>query len=160
MTDINISREIWDRLVCQIGIRIRGRFDAEDLLHAAYLRLEEYRKTHLVENVNAFLVKTAVNIGVDTYRRERLTAKMKTESALVRENGPLQDEVLAVRNRLLRVKEGLAQMHPRTRQILLMHRLQKVKYKEIARQIGISESAVEKHVAKGTLFLAKWTEGW
>jgi RNA polymerase sigma-70 factor (ECF subfamily) len=160
MTDINISREMWDRLVRQIGIRIRGRFDAEDLLHAAYLRLEDYRKSHLVENVNAFLVKTAVNIGVDTYRRERLTAKMKTERALLGENGPLQDEVLAVRNRLVRVKEGLAQLHPRTRQILLMHRLQKMKYKEIALQIGISQSAVEKHVAKGTLFLVKWSEGW
>jgi RNA polymerase sigma-70 factor (ECF subfamily) len=160
MTDVNISREIWDRLVRQIGIRIRGRFDAEDLLHAAYLRLEDYRKTNLVENVNAFLVRTAVNIGVDTYRRERLTAKIKTERALAGENGPLQDEALASRNRLLRVKEGLGKLHPRTRQILLMHRLQRMKYKEIALQIGISPSAVEKHVAKGTLFLAKWTEGW
>jgi len=160
MTDNNISREMWDRLVRQVGIRIRGRFDAEDLLHAAYLRLEDYRKSHLVENVSAFLVKTAVNIGVDTYRRDRLTAKMKTESALIGENGPLQDEVLAIRNRLVRVRAGLAQLHPRTRQILLMHRLQKMKYKEIALQIGISQSAVEKHVAKGTLFLAKWSEGW
>src|SRR5690348_17649430 len=106
MTDVNISREIWDRLVRQIGIRIRGRFDAEDLLHAAYLRLEDYRKTNLVENVNAFLVRTAVNIGVDTYRRERLTAKIKTERALAGENGPLQDEALASRNRLYGSRRG------------------------------------------------------
>jgi RNA polymerase sigma-70 factor (ECF subfamily) len=160
MADINISRELWDRLVRQIGIRIRGRFDAEDLLHAAYLRLEDYRQSHPVENVGAFLVKTAVNIGVDTYRRERLTAKVKSEGILDSENGPLQDEVLVLRNRLRRTKEGLAQLNPRTRQILLMYRLQKMKYREIASQIGISQSAVEKHVAKGTLFLAKWIEGW
>lgn len=160
MTDINISRELWDRLIRQIGIRIRGRFDAEDLLHAAYLRLEDYRQSHSVENIGAFLVKTAVNIGVDTYRRERLTAKLKGEAILISENGPLQDEVLVFRNRLMRAKEGLAQLHPRTRRILLMHRLQKMKYREIALEIGISPSAVEKHVAKGTLFLTRWIEGW
>jgi RNA polymerase sigma factor (sigma-70 family) len=160
VTEIKINREMWDRLVRRIGIRIRGRFDAEDLLHAAYLRLEDYRKTHPVENVGAFLVKTAVNIGVDTYRHDRLTAKMRTDGSLVSENGPLQDEVLAYRNRLVRATEGLAQLPPRTRQILLMHRLQKMKYRDIALEIGISQSAVEKHVAKGTLFLTKWTEGW
>lgn len=160
MTNINISREMWDRLVRQIGIRIGGRFDAEDLLHAAYLRLEDYRKNHSVENVGAFLVKTAINIGFDTYRRERLSAKIRTDAILISENGPLQDEVLVFRNRLIRAKEGLALLHPRTRQILLMYRLQKMKYREIALQIGISQSAVEKHVAKGTLFLTKWIEGW
>lgn len=160
MADKDISRELWNRLVRQIGVRIRRRSDAEDLLQAAYLRLEDYRKTHTVENVGAFLVRTAVNIGVDNYRHERLIAKIKIEGALAGENGPLQDEVLAFRNRLVRAREGLAQLHPRTRQILLMHRLQKLKYREIAQRIGISQSAVEKHVAKGAMFLTKWTEGW
>jgi len=160
MANIKINRQMWDRLVRRIGMRIGSRLDAEDLLHAAYLRLEDYRKTHAVENVDAFLVKTAVNIGVDTYRRERLTVKIKTDVLLAGENGALQDEVLALRNRLARVKEGLGLMNPRTRQILLMHRLQKMKYRDIAAAIGISRSAVEKHVAKGNLFLAKWTEGW
>lgn len=160
MADKDISRELWNRLVRQIGVRIRRRSDAEDLLQAAYLRLEDYRKTHTVENVGAFLVRTAVNIGVDNYRHERLIARIKIEGALAGENGPLQDEVLAFRNRLVRAREGLAQLHPRTRQILLMHRLQKLKYREIAQRIGISQSAVEKHVAKGAMFLTKWTEGW
>lgn len=160
VTDTHISRELWNRLVRQIGVRMGGRSDAEDLLHAAYLRLEDYRKTHTVENVSAFLLRTAVNIGVDNYRHERRVARIKIEGALASENGPLQDEVLAFRNRLKRAKDGLAQLHPRTRQILLMHRLQKMKYREIAQRIGISQSAVEKHVAKGTMFLTKWTEGW
>lgn len=160
MTDINISRELWNRLVRQIGVRVRGRSDAEDLLHAAYLRLEDYRQTHTVDNVGAFLVRTAVNIAVDNYRHERLIASIKIEGALAGENGPLQDEVLAFRNRLVRARDGLAQLHPRTRQILLMHRLQKLKYREIAQRMGISQSAVEKHIAKATMFLTKWTEGW
>ena len=41
-----------------------------------------------------------------------------------------------------------------------MHRLENRKYGEIADKLGISKSAVEKHVAKATLFLIKWSKGW
>lgn len=160
LPDIPISRELWNRLVRQVGIRVRGRSDAEDLLQAAYIRLEDYRKTHTVENIGAFLVRTAVNIGVDNYRHERLVAHSKFDGLLTGENGPLQDEVLASRNRLERVRKGLAQLNPRTREIFLMHRLQNLKYREIAQLLGISQSAVEKHVAKAAVFLTDWTEGW
>jgi RNA polymerase sigma factor (sigma-70 family) len=72
----------------------------------------------------------------------------------------LQDEVFASRARLDRVKRGLEELAPRTREIFLMYRLEDLKCREIARRIGISESAVEKHIAKAMLFLTKWAEGW
>ncbi len=48
-------------MIREVRMRTRGRSDAEELLHAAYLRLRGYRQT--VENVGAFLVRTAVNIA-------------------------------------------------------------------------------------------------
>ena len=41
-----------------------------------------------------------------------------------------------------------------------MHRVEGLKYREIAAELGITVSAVEKHVAKAALFLAAWVEGW
>lgn len=41
-----------------------------------------------------------------------------------------------------------------------MHRIEEMKYREIAQALGISQSAVEKHIARAALFLAEWTEGW
>ncbi len=38
-----------------------------------------------------------------------------------------------------------------------MHRLDDMKYREIAERLGISQSAVEKHIAKAALFLTEWT---
>jgi len=38
-----------------------------------------------------------------------------------------------------------------------MHRLDNLKYHEIASRLGISQSAVEKHIAKAVLFLTEWT---
>jgi RNA polymerase sigma-70 factor (ECF subfamily) len=160
MSDISVNRQAWNRLIREVRSRTRGRADAEDLLHAAYLRLMRYRAQHAVENVAAFLVRTAVNIGVDNYRHDRFTAEVKPDDVGICENSPLQDEVLAARARLERVREGLSRLTPRTREIFLMHRLDDMKYREIAERLGISQSAVEKHIAKAALFLTEWAEGW
>ena len=160
MTDVPVSRELWNRLIKEVRARTRGRSDAEDLLHAAYLRLLRYRAQQAVDNVGAFLVRTAVNISVDNYRHDRFIADVAPENTGICENSPLQDEVLASRARLDRVREGLSRLTPRTREVFLMHRLDELKYREIAERLGISQSAVEKHIAKAALFLTEWTEGW
>jgi RNA polymerase sigma factor (sigma-70 family) len=160
MSEIPVTREFWNRLVKEVRSRTRGRADPEDLLQAAYLRLARYRSDHAVENVAAFLVRTAVNIGVDNYRHDRFIAEVAPDDVGACENSPLQDEVLAARARLERVRQGLSRLTPRTREVFLMHRLDDMKYREIAEHLGISQSAVEKHIAKAALFLAEWTEGW
>jgi RNA polymerase sigma-70 factor (ECF subfamily) len=41
-----------------------------------------------------------------------------------------------------------------------MHRLDNLKYREIAEKLDISQSAVEKHIARAALALTEWMEGW
>ncbi|HEX4177243.1 MAG TPA: sigma-70 family RNA polymerase sigma factor [Rhizomicrobium sp.] len=160
MSDTPVSREFWNRLIREVRNRTRGRADPEELLQAAYLRLVRYRSEHAVENVGAFLVRTAVNIGVDNYRHDKFIADVAPDDGGACEKSPLQDEVLAARARLERVREGLSRLTPRTREVFLMHRLDDMKYREIAERLGISQSAVEKHIAKAALFLTEWAEGW
>ena len=159
-SDIPVNRQFWNHLIGEVRRRVRGRADAEELLHAAFLRLMRYRAQQTVENVPGFLVRTAVNIGIDNFRHERFIADVAPEDLGCAENSPLQDEVLAARIRLERVREGLSRLTPRTREVFLMHRLDGMKYREIADQLGISQSAVEKHIARAALFLTEWTEGW
>jgi len=47
----------------------------------------------------------------------------------------------------------------RTREIFLMHRISGLKHRDIAAHLGITVSAVEKHIAKASLFLLSWTDG-
>jgi len=141
----------------------RNSPQAEDYLHSAFLRLEEYRARHTVDNPAGFLVRAAVNIAADEGRHVRVRAEdaHPVEALLdLASDQPLQHEVLAARKRLERVRLGLAQLSPRTREIFLMHRLEGLKYREIAARLGVTVSAVEKHVAKAALFLADWIEGW
>lgn len=156
------TSRFWADVLRRIVRRTRGRNDAEDLLHTAFLRLERYRATQPVENPAGFLVQTAANIAVDIHRHERFMATDVTDATTldIADAAPLQDEVLATRARLERVQQGLAMLPDRTREIFLMHRIEGAKYREIATRLGLSQSAVEKHIAKAALFLADWAEDW
>ncbi|MCK8455163.1 RNA polymerase sigma factor [Sphingomonas faeni] len=150
----------WSRLREQIA-RMTRRDDAEDLLHDAWIGLAE-RKT-VAENAPAMLARAAANRGIDAYRRERrrgVSVSLTLVEAVIADATPLQDEALIARHRLERVRGGVAQLSPRTREIFLMHRLDGRKYREIASELGISPSAVEKHIARAMAHLTDWVEDW
>jgi RNA polymerase sigma-70 factor (ECF subfamily) len=146
----------WRGLIRRIAAATRSS-EPEDLLVAAFIRLEEYSERAEVQNPKAFLFRTAVNLAHDEYRQRRgkhyIDCREPTVLNLSDEQ-PLQDEVFAARERLRKVQTALAALHPRTREIFLMHRVERLKYREIAEQHRITVSAVEKHIAKAVLFLA------
>lgn len=151
----------WRRLLKRIAFVTRRPADAEDLLHSAFIRLREYSSRHVVENPSAFLVRTAVNLAIDGRRQQavrRETDLAPADFAEIADNRPLQDEVLTARRRLERVRLALAELTPRTRTIFLMHRVEGLKYREIAARLDITVSAVEKHIAKAVLHLASHAE--
>ena len=150
----------WARLRDQIA-RMTRRDDAEDLLHDAWLGLAERRA--VAKNPVALLARAAANRGIDAYRRERrlgIPASLELAGETIADCAPLQDEALIARHRHERLRGGFEQLSPRTREILLMHRLDGRKYREIAEELGISQSAVEKHIARAMLHLSDWMENW
>lgn len=156
------ERKFWADVLAKIRRRTRSDQDAEDLLHSAWLRLFAYRAEHEVHEPAGFLVRTAANLAVDRYRQGKRLAREPVEAleGSLEDAAPLQDEVLAARQRLGRVQAGLERLPPRTREIFVMHKVDGMKLREIAAQLGITQSAVEKHVAKAVLFLTEWTDGW
>jgi RNA polymerase sigma-70 factor (ECF subfamily) len=81
-------------------------------------------------------------------------------AASICDPSPLQDEVLISRHRLERLLAGMEQLTPRTREVFLMHRLDGLRYREIAEELGISQSAVEKHMSRAIEILTDWMMNW
>lgn len=155
-----LSTHGWKQLLNRLRRRLPASAPAEDLLQSAYIRLVNYREAHEVGDPEAFMVKVAVNLHLDEARRRKWADDRPFEETCSHfcSHQPLQDEVFDARERLKRVNEALEQMSPRTRVIFLQHRVEGRKYREIAEQMGISQSAVEKHIARAVLFLAEWME--
>ena len=136
--------------------------EADDLVQEAFLRLEGYEREHVVRSREAFLVSTAVNLSIDQARRGRRSpfdaAGLDLDSLPSALAGP--DEIFSGRARLEHLQEGIAALPARTRRILLARRVEGQSFREIAEREGASVSAVEKHVARATLSLMKWMDGW
>lgn len=149
------DRAVWSRLLRQIAVLSGRPQDASDYLNDAYLRLSE-RDGSCIRNFEAFMVRIAVNLARDDHRRRRRRNVGSDEDlSAIADAGPTPEEMLDVRQRLSAVQVTLSRLPPRTRQILLMHRLDGLRYREIAERLGITESAVEKHVAKAALGLLR-----
>jgi RNA polymerase sigma factor (sigma-70 family) len=151
---IRLTRQLRSKLQRRGALRD----EAEDLVHEAYLRFENYRREKPVQHPEAFVARTAMNLAIDVGRRRRSApfAEMTREALDVADTRADPAEVLAGQNRLDRLNAGLAALNERTRSILLAQRVEGLTYSEIARREGISVSAVEKHIARAMLFLAEW----
>jgi RNA polymerase sigma-70 factor (ECF subfamily) len=155
------DRAVWSRLLRQIATLSGRPQDASDYLNDAYVRMSEQGRIQeqggaSIRNFEAFMVRIAVNLARDEHRRRRRRNVSSDEDLnAIADGSPTPEEMLDVRQRLGAVQATLSRLHPRTRQILLMHRLDGLRYREIAERLGISESAVEKHVAKAVLGLLR-----
>ena len=151
MGELKITTRLWKALARQVERKVDDKGKAEDYLSSAYIKMREYQATSPIRDEAAFLKRTAHNLAIDERRSAaaRLTSsKCVSDLIEIRDANPLPDEVLIVQQRLENVRSRLMRLNPRTREIFLMHRLDGLKHREIADQLGISVSAVEKHIAK------------
>jgi RNA polymerase sigma-70 factor (ECF subfamily) len=112
-----------------------------------------------VREPEAFLVRTVRNLSVDILRRRTQRGPhitLATERLHLVDQSPAPDEVLASQQRLQRLRAGLEALPPRTREVVLLQRIEGFSHAQIGARLGITVSAVEKHIAKAALFLADW----
>jgi RNA polymerase sigma-70 factor (ECF subfamily) len=130
--------------------------DAEDLVQEALVRLFVYARKSEVRNAEAFLTRAAMNLAVDLHRKSHAD-RFETDTAQildVLDITPSPDEVFAAEQRLQQMRAALDRVSRRTREIFFMHRLQGLSHGEIADRLGITKSAVEKHIATAITILA------
>lgn len=141
--------------------RGRSTHDADDLVQEAWLRLACYGREQIVHQPDAFLMRTALNLSVDAYRAQVSRGEdVVLDEVVLIDTAPDLDAVVLGRERLARMSACLNRLTPKTREIFLAHRVEGLSYKEISHYYLLSISTVEKHIAKATLQLTCWMEGW
>lgn len=141
----------------------RGRTedDADDLVQEAWVRLASYQRDRVVAEPEAFLMRTALNLSIDSYRVNGSRGeRVLLDEAVLVDAAPGIEATLLARERMTRLSECVGRLNSRTRDIFLAHRVDGMSYQQIARYHQVSVSAVEKHIAKATLLVTSWMEGW
>lgn len=138
--------------------RGRTREEAEDLIQEAFLKMQEYcGNGGEIRQPEGFLVRTVLRLSMNAQRdehRDLYADKDVEELTFVVDTNPTPDEVLAGDQCLERMRDVLDEVSRKTRDIFFMHRLDGLSYAEIARHMGVSVSAIEKHMASAAAALA------
>lgn len=137
--------------------RTGSEADADDLLSELWIKANSVQPGP-VSNPGSYLFKMANNLVLDrlreTSRRQRREgdwiAEQRGSHALVEEPADpasSAEQMLIERDEHSRLTEAIDQLPAGARRVLRMHKLEGLGHAEIAAQLGISKSAVEKHMA-------------
>ncbi|HLZ85223.1 MAG TPA: RNA polymerase sigma factor [Caulobacteraceae bacterium] len=139
-------------LIRVFAARLRSYEAAEDLVQDMYVRLTQREPEDLnVEQPSAYLFRLGSNLMVDHVRKD--SRRRRRDDDWNRDAGavaaqPIVPEAAAVsRDQLQRLLEAVAKLKPRTREVFRLHKLEGLSHADVARRLGISKSAVEKHMA-------------
>ena len=130
--------------------KLRDSNAAADLAQETFLRVAQVDSDVAIRNDRSYLFRTAHNLAIDHLRRIRRRRTDHVDNAQLAQfaddSVPLEDAV-ASRHMLRRLQDIVAELPDRTRQIFVLVKIQELTYAEAADQLGVSESAVQKHLA-------------
>ncbi|NVE96035.1 RNA polymerase sigma factor [Altererythrobacter lutimaris] len=130
--------------------------DTDDLLQELLTRLWSTKVERKIENPDGYIFQAAANLLNERYRKAG-TRRATLDGYAFRQsfNEEITPErILQGKDELHLLELALAELPPRTRTVFLLHRFEGLKYREIAERIGVSASAVEKHIATAARHIA------
>jgi len=124
--------------------------DAEDLVHEVFLKLLDVTGD-LPDDEAAYVFTVAQNTFRDRYRRDSVRARYLVHAGHCdAEQMDLltPERLLSSKIEIDRTMAALGEMSPQSREIFVLFRFEQISQREIAAKLGISVSAVEKHIAR------------
>ncbi|PWB33326.1 RNA polymerase subunit sigma [Pseudomonas sp. SDI] len=136
--------------------RMDNASDAADITQDVFTQWLGYRDKHRVEQPRAFLFQVARNLLRDHWRRQKVRHAVLDEDAELSTEAPASPVTDPMANaqtqqRLEQLKIVLAELSPRRREALMLHRFEGLSQAQISERMGISISMVEKHIAAALL---------
>jgi RNA polymerase sigma factor (sigma-70 family) len=131
--------------------------EAEDLAQDVLVRALKHANWKSAEQAKGYIFRAAVNRWRDRHRRLRTRGTNvawdgQHEAELGVESGP--ERVLIAREELSQVSRALEGLSARSRAVLILIKLEHMKAATVAEMLGISVSAVNKHLAHAVACLA------
>lgn len=128
--------------------RLVGSADlAEDLTQATFLRA--FSTANDARSPKSLLFTTAHHLAIDYHRRARVAATdavADMEALATRDTAPDPENQLIARERLRALCVALEQLPPQQRRVFTLRKVYNLSHSEIAAELGITVSTVQKHL--------------
>ena len=147
-------------LVRVIG-RITARHDIEDIIQETFIRSYEAAGKKPIHHPKSFMIRTARNIALNHVRRadNKLTDSMEDWSGSdVYLDAVSMEAQFDSNERFVLFCRAVRTLPLQCRRVFILKKVYGLGQREIAEFMGISQSTVEKHVAKGLLMSAEYMD--
>lgn len=132
--------------------RIVGNHDVEDILQEAFVRTWESDGRDAIRDARAFLLRTATNLAINHVSRAayRTTGSLDSLDEAHSADGAVPPDVQIDSDQRFRsFCRAVGGLPEQCRRVFILKKVYGLSQQEIAAQVGIAESTVEKHIARG-----------
>lgn len=137
--------------------RTGSQADADDVLSELWIKLTTIQPGP-VSNPKGYLFRMANNLVLDRLRQERRRERRESHwtaehhddySPLseVADPAPDAEQQLVANDEVQRLADAIAQLPAGAQRVIRMHKLEGLSHADVALRLGITKSAVEKHMA-------------
>ena len=154
----SLMDELATPLVRYLSKKTQNNEDANDLAQEALLRMHTFQQTKELDNAKAFLFKTANNLLIDQLRRTKvhnkyLDLEMLDDQSDEEKYSPSVERTVCAEQELAQIYKTVELMPEKVRRTFLMHRGTDMTYPQIAKDMGVTTSMVEKYIVQALKFL-------
>ncbi|WKA26131.1 RNA polymerase sigma factor [Bradyrhizobium roseum] len=151
MADINRVRlrgqlvENYDGLIRKLTRRLGSSDFAHDALHETFLRLDRVTDTVQVRSPIDYIFRTAINIAKDRQKAQNYRVSASEIDALldICDDGPDPERTVEARSEIDAFKRALAELPPRSREVLRSISIDGQSAQEVAVRLKVSIRTVE-----------------
>jgi len=140
-------------LIARTGVEA----DADDLLSELWIKVSSAQPGPIA-NPKSYLFKMANNLVLDRLRERRRRERRELdwtggqhgsyrEATEVADSASSAEQLLLERDEAQRLRAAIAQLPAGAQRVLRMHKFEGLSHAGVAERLGISKSAVEKHMA-------------
>ncbi len=142
--------------------RIVNRHDVDDILQEAFMRSYEAAGKAAIRNPRAFLLRTATNLALNHVSRSSNKLNTQIEDLSLPEVYQLTTESpesqLDSNQRFVTFCRAVGGLPEQCRRAFILKKVYGLSQQEIADRLGITQSTVEKHIAKGLMMCREYME--
>lgn len=126
---------------------------SEDTAQEAFMRLWQNCAKVPIESAKSFLYTTANNLFLDNVKHKKVVFKFQQQTTPPTTTQQTPQYLMEEQEFKQKLEKAIAELPESQREVFLMNRIEKLKYREIADRLGISQKAVEKRMSKALLEL-------